>query len=65
MITSAIWLPAALLAGLFQAWRTALPQRLRKELSVSGAGLVRWFACLARYPRSPANSPLAEATAPT
>lgn len=42
MIISPIWLPAALLAGLFQAWRTALQQRLRKELSVSGAGLVRY-----------------------
>jgi len=42
MILSPIWLPASLLAGLFQAWRTALQQRLRKELSVSGAGLVRY-----------------------
>jgi drug/metabolite transporter (DMT)-like permease len=37
-----IWLPAALLAGLFQAWRTALQHRLRSELSVNGAGLVRY-----------------------
>ena len=37
-----IWLPAALLAGLFQAWRTALQQRLRGTLTVSGAGLVRY-----------------------
>ena len=36
------WLPASLLAGLFQAWRTALQQRLRGALSVSGAGLVRY-----------------------
>lgn len=42
MIVSSVWLPAALLAGLFQAWRTALQQRLRKELTVSGAGLVRY-----------------------
>lgn len=42
MILSPIWLPASLLAGLFQAWRTALQQRLRKELTVSGAGLVRY-----------------------
>ncbi|MBL0768612.1 DMT family transporter [Sphingopyxis sp. DHUNG17] len=46
-----IWLPAALFGGLFQAWRTALQQRLRAELSVSGAVLVRYlfglpFACL-------------------
>lgn len=33
---------AALLAGLFQAWRTAIQQRLRAELTVSGAGLVRY-----------------------
>jgi drug/metabolite transporter (DMT)-like permease len=42
MITSPVWLPAALLAGLFQAWRTALQQRLRKDLTVSGAGLIRY-----------------------
>lgn len=38
-----IWLPASLLGGLLQAWRTALQQRLRAELSVSGAGLVRYL----------------------
>ena len=43
MITSAIWLPAAILAGLFQAWRTAIQQRLRGQMSVSGAGLVRYL----------------------
>lgn len=43
MVTSLIWLPAALFAGLFQAWRTALQQRLRAELSVAGAGLVRYL----------------------
>jgi drug/metabolite transporter (DMT)-like permease len=37
-----VWLPASLLAGLFQAWRTALQHRLRGELSVNGAGLVRY-----------------------
>jgi drug/metabolite transporter (DMT)-like permease len=42
MIVSAVWLPASLLAGLFQAWRTALQQRLRSELSVNGSGLVRY-----------------------
>lgn len=40
---SPIWLPASLLGGLFQAWRTALQQRLRAELSISGAGLVRYL----------------------
>ncbi len=44
MTAAAIWLPASLFAGLFQAWRTALQQRLRGALSVSGAGLVR-YAC--------------------
>ncbi|WP_346775498.1 EamA family transporter [Sphingomonas sp. G-3-2-10] len=37
-----LWILASLLAGLFQAWRTALQQRLRGVLSVSGAGLVRY-----------------------
>jgi drug/metabolite transporter (DMT)-like permease len=43
MITSTIWLPAALVAGLFQAWRTAVQQRLRSMISISGAGLVRYL----------------------
>ncbi len=43
MILSLIWLPAALLAGLFQAWRTAVQQRLRSMISISGAGLVRYL----------------------
>jgi drug/metabolite transporter (DMT)-like permease len=43
LITSLIWLPAALLAGLFQAWRTAVQQRLRADLTVSGASLVRYL----------------------
>ena len=38
-----IWLPATLLAGLFQAWRTAVQQRLRAQLSVNAAGLVRYL----------------------
>ena len=38
-----IWLPATLLAGLFQAWRTAVQQRTRKSLSVNAAGLVRYL----------------------
>lgn len=38
-----IWLPATLLGGLFQAWRTAVQQRVRAELSVNAAGLVRYF----------------------
>ncbi len=38
-----IWLPATLLAGLTQAWRTAIQQRLRATLSVNAAGLVRYL----------------------
>ncbi len=38
-----IWLPATLLAGLFQAWRTAVQQRVRAQLSVNAAGLVRYL----------------------
>jgi drug/metabolite transporter (DMT)-like permease len=40
---SVIWIPAALMGGLFQAWRTALQQRLRADLTVSGASLVRYL----------------------
>jgi drug/metabolite transporter (DMT)-like permease len=38
-----IWLPATCLASLLQAWRTAVQQRVRKELSVNAAGLVRYL----------------------
>jgi drug/metabolite transporter (DMT)-like permease len=37
------WLPFTLLAALFQAWRTAVQQRVRAELSVNAAGLVRYL----------------------
>ncbi len=43
MTAAYIWIPAALLGGLFQAWRTALQQRLRADLTVSGASLVRYL----------------------
>ena len=43
MITSPIWLPATLIAGLLQAWRTAVQQRVRATLSVNAAGLVRYL----------------------
>jgi drug/metabolite transporter (DMT)-like permease len=43
LLTSAIWLPATLCAGLFQSARTAIQQRLRATLSVNGAGLVRYL----------------------
>jgi drug/metabolite transporter (DMT)-like permease len=43
MTASLIWLPAALFAGLFQAWRTALQKRARDTLSVNAAGLVRYL----------------------
>ena len=38
-----IWLPATLFAALFQAWRTAVQQRVRTELSLNAAGLVRYL----------------------
>jgi drug/metabolite transporter (DMT)-like permease len=38
-----IWLPATLLGAMFQAWRTAVQQRVRAELSVNAAGLVRYL----------------------
>ena len=38
-----IWLPATLLAGIFQAWRTAVQQRVRADLSLNAAGLVRYL----------------------
>jgi drug/metabolite transporter (DMT)-like permease len=38
-----IWLPVTLLAALFQAWRTAVQQRVRAQLSVNAAGLVRYL----------------------
>ncbi|MGE4322527.1 MAG: EamA/RhaT family transporter, partial [Sphingobium sp.] len=43
MITSPIWLPATLLAGGLQAWRTAVQRRVSRTLSVNGAGLVRYL----------------------
>jgi drug/metabolite transporter (DMT)-like permease len=38
-----IWLPATLLAGALQAWRTAVQRRVSKTLSVNAAGLVRYL----------------------
>ncbi len=38
-----IWLPATFLGGFFQSWRTAVQQRVRAELSVNAAGLVRYL----------------------
>ncbi len=38
-----IWLPSTLLAALFQSWRTAVQHRLRTELSLNAAGLVRYL----------------------
>lgn len=43
MILSPLWLPATLLAALFQSWRTALQQKLRGSMSVNAAGLVRYL----------------------
>jgi drug/metabolite transporter (DMT)-like permease len=38
-----IWLPFTLLAAFLQAWRTAVQQRVRAELSVNAAGIVRYL----------------------
>ncbi|EHL97291.1 putative membrane protein [Acetobacteraceae bacterium AT-5844] len=38
-----LWIAATLSAALFQTWRTALQQRLRGQLSVNGAGVVRYL----------------------
>jgi len=43
MILSPLWLPATLAAALFQTWRTALQQKLRGELSVNAAAVVRYL----------------------
>lgn len=43
MITSPIWLPATLVAGGLQAWRTAVQRRVSHSLSLNGAGLVRYL----------------------
>ena len=38
-----IWIPVTVAAALFQCWRTALQQKLRGQLSVNGAGFVRYL----------------------
>jgi drug/metabolite transporter (DMT)-like permease len=38
-----IWVPATCIAAVIQAWRTAVQQRVRKDLSVNAAGLVRYL----------------------
>ncbi|MEC3912626.1 DMT family transporter [Sphingobium sp. CR2-8] len=43
MITSPIWLPATLIAGATQAWRTAVQRRVSHSLSINAAGLVRYL----------------------
>jgi len=43
MITSPIWLPATLIAGAVQAWRTAIQRRVSHSLSLNAAGLVRYL----------------------
>jgi len=41
-----IWIPITVTAALFQTWRTAMQQRLRKLLSVNAAGFVRYLYAL-------------------
>src|SRR5829696_5251585 len=43
MILSPLWLPATLAAALFQTWRTAMQQKLRGQLSVNAAAVVRYL----------------------
>jgi drug/metabolite transporter (DMT)-like permease len=43
MILSPLWLPVTLAAALFQTWRTALQQKLRGQLSVNAAAVVRYL----------------------
>jgi len=43
MITSPIWLPATLIGGVLQAWRTAVQRRVSQTLSLNAAGLVRYL----------------------
>lgn len=38
-----LWLIATLCAAVFNSWRTAVQQSVRAQLSVNGAGLVRYF----------------------
>lgn len=38
-----VWVAATLLAGLFQTWRTALQQKLRGQMSVNAAAVVRYL----------------------
>ncbi len=38
-----LWIAATLAAALFQTWRTALQQKLRGQLSINGAGVVRFL----------------------
>lgn len=42
-MTFPLWLPATLLAGALQSWRTAVQRRMAKTLSVNAAGLVRYL----------------------
>lgn len=43
MISSPIWLPATIVAGGLQAWRTAVQRRVSQSLSLNAAGLVRYL----------------------
>ncbi|WP_424810608.1 EamA family transporter [Roseococcus sp. YIM B11640] len=38
-----LWVPITLVAALFQTWRTALQQRLRGQLSLNAAAVVRYL----------------------
>ena len=38
-----LWVAATVLAALFQTWRTAMQQKLRGQLSVNAAAVVRYL----------------------
>ncbi|MBY8822342.1 EamA family transporter [Sphingomonas colocasiae] len=66
MITSPIWLPATLIGGVLQAWRTAVQRRVSQTLSLNAAGLVRYLyglpfaiaiACFYQFLIAPAPIP--------
>lgn len=46
MSLAALWIPASLLAGVFQALRSSIQVGLRQSLTINGAGLIRYVYAL-------------------
>lgn len=46
MSLTAFWIPASLLAGIFQALRSSIQVGLRQSLTINGAGLIRYVYAL-------------------